>query len=155
MTQYLRPISDINAKWTCSTGSNRYALIDEETYSDIDFISGTAGNGYQEVKLVTGQTPGNRLNHIVNFRSRYSTSGSTLTVTLVQGSTTIASSTKTPASSFTNYSFTLTEAQANLITDYSDLRIRFTTNGIVYVSQAYMEVPDGGSKPGLEMGCLF
>lgn len=155
MSQILRPISDINAKWTCSTGSNRYALIDEETYSDSDYITGAAANGYQEVKLATGQTPGNRLNHIVNFRSKYITTGSTLTVTLVQGSTTIASSTKTPASSYTNYSFTLTEAQANLITDYSDLRIRFTTNGALYVSQAYLEIPDGGSKSGLEMGCLF
>ena len=43
------------------------------------------------------------------------------------------------------------------ITDWSDVRVRLVVSeiGFAYVSWAVLEVPDGGSAMGLEMGCAF
>src|ERR1700737_2692666 len=47
-----------------------------------------------------------------------------ITVTLLQGSTTIASWLETPGSSFTSYALALSQAQVNSITDYTNLRVQ-------------------------------
>ena len=102
--------------------------------------------------ICTVETPSNRNNHIVRLQA-WALGGAASerhTVLLLQGATTIATvvnnaviTRNTP----TTLGYTLTSGEANDITDYSDLRLRFTAgtlgSGETYrVGWAEMEVPD-------------
>jgi hypothetical protein len=156
--QFARPDSDVSfSNWTGS-----YTAIDEETASDSDYITGTDdANGTAEVGLSDVTDPAVGTGHTFRFRARKEASGGHtrgVTVGLYDGATLIGSYAVTdlPAT-FTAYSYTLSEAEANNITDYSDLRLRFTSTGTtstpapnrryVYLSWAELEVPDAGSAP--------
>lgn len=150
--QYLRPDSDINVGiWSTAP---LYAKIDEVTYSDADEIISTANStGSGEVGLSNATDPNLGTGHVVRFRA-HKTAGSppktvNLVVSLIQGTTIIQSYTiANLAEVYTAYSFTLTEANANSITNYNDLRLRFeiTDHGggakQAFVSWAELEIPD-------------
>jgi hypothetical protein len=73
-----------------------------------------------------------------------------LTVKLMQGTTVIASWTHLNVTgTWTQQNQTLTSAQANAITDYTDLRLQFiATTGVMMtgmVSWAEMEIPDAAA----------
>lgn len=154
MAQIARPDSDVSSSiyW-----SGSYTLIDEVTPDDGDYLTcGNNGNGTTEKGLSNVGDPGSSADHIVRFRAWQSqnTKQRGLTVTLVQGSTVIATYATGDLirNSPTAYSFTLTGDEADSITDYSDLRLRFTSTGdvgtptyqraYVYVSWAEFEVPE-------------
>ncbi len=160
MTQYARPDSDISAtNWT-----GAYTAIDEETPNDSDYITGSdSANGTDEVGLSNVTDPASSADHVIKFRARQSgTPGHQryLDVSLVQGSTVIAShaTVTLDGSTWTDYSKTLSSAEADAITDYTDLRLHITSSGdvgtpagsrrSVYVSWVVFEVPDasGGSS---------
>lgn len=157
MTQYMRPNSDINTGWSTS-GANRWSVIDEAVLDNYDYIS-TASNAYQECKLsAPADTPASGGGTLKFVAARDSTG--TITPSIRQGSTVIkAGSAVSPMTvpSFKQYSLTLSAAEMANITDWTDVRVRFTavTSANVYVTQAFFEVPDGGSTMGLEMGCAF
>ena len=156
MTQYMRPASDINSGWNCSTGSSRYALIDEVTPSNTDYIYGGAGQ-YQECKLSTPVIPASG-GGILRFRAK--TSGSSgIIPSIRQGVNAIKiGSNVTLSTSYREYTLSLSSAEMANITNWSDVRVRFTLKSgvaVAYVSWAVLEVPDGGSAMGLEMGCSF
>ena len=151
MAQFARPDSDISSSiyW-----SGSYTLIDEVTPDDGDYLTGAEnGNGTSEKGLSDLADPISDADHTVRFRAwqENSTRIRGLTVTLVQGSTTIAaySTGDLPKGTPTAFEFTLTGAQADSITDYTNLRLRFTSTGdtasggrsYVYVSWAELEVP--------------
>lgn len=77
----------------------------------------------------------------------------TLTVELLQGSTVIATWTETPTTSFVTTAQTLTGTQADSITDYTQLQVRFTATGGAgtrsRVSWVEFEAPayDPGGQP--------
>lgn len=124
----LRPASDITVgSWVSSAGGALYAVLDETSADDGDYVS-IAGTGTFEVKLASGADPGVGYGHTIRYRLQGDGSKQ-FTVRLVQGST-IRSTDPTvrtpPAGSWTTYSWTPTEAEANAITDYTDLRLRFT-----------------------------
>ena len=154
MTQYARPDSDISAtNWT-----GAYTAIDEETPNDSDYITGSSSaNGTDEVGLSNVTDPASSANHVIKFRARQSgTPGHQryLTLVLCQGSTGIAiTPTATlDGSTWTDYSYTLSSAEADALTDYTDLRLRIISSGdvgapsgsrrSVYVSWVDFEVPD-------------
>jgi len=158
MAQFLRPDSDIsNVGWHASSS---YVGIDEESYVDTDYLLGLGDqNGTVEVGLSNVSDPGSSSGHTVRFRAwqQNKTNQRGLVCYLVQGSTVIASYTISalPKDTVgTAYSFTLTSTEADTITDYTDLRIRFESTGdvgipnsnraYVYVSWAEVEVPDAG-----------
>lgn len=153
MAQYARPISpDVAVNgWTATP---LYAKIDEVTYSDADYIQNNAVS-YCEVTLSSVTDPNLSTGHIVRYRyGRTRTDRAlTLVVRLMQGSTQIASQTHVdPSASFVAGSFTLTGTEADSITDYSNLRLRFDITDIqnaqVYgqVSWAELEVPDASAQ---------
>jgi hypothetical protein len=128
-TQSAVPTSDITTtNWTSSLGGSLYAAIDEASPgSDTDYIYTDTAASYAEVKYGSLTDPASSSGHIVKVRILGDgTSG--IKFELRQGSSTsIASKTVDPApSTWTADSFTLTSGEADSISDYTDLRIRFT-----------------------------
>lgn len=124
--QYLAPTSDVAAgAWTPSSGSDLYAMLDEAAYSDADYISATSASTCT-LALASGSDPSSSSGHVLRYRL-LSGSG-TITVTLKQGSTTIASwGPHTLTGAAQDFAQTLTGGQADSITDYSALRVELTS----------------------------
>ena len=122
--QYARPTSDVSAgTWTASTGSDLYAMLDETTANDADYIS-TVNASTCEVTLGTLTDPASSTGHVVRYRIAADSGG--IIVRLRQGTTTIASWTHNPApSSLTTYAQTLTGGEADSITNYAALKLQF------------------------------
>lgn len=140
-----------------------YACLNETTADDASsYVKMKSGysTGSFEVKLGSGiKDPGVGTGHYVRVRHyKESTTGAATGVTLKQGSTTIASWTLTEPSSYYTEELSLTEAQANAITDYADLRVycslACSTTQSVYVTWIEFECPDGPDS-GLELGIVF
>ena len=165
MAQFLRPISDI----TNTFASGGFADIDEVTFSDTDYAYGTNKENQELVCLLTdvsGTAPLVNTGHIVRWRQAQADSdagtvapssggaNASYHVLLFQGTTQIAECqaiTNTNEGSFLAGSYTLTEAEAGNITDYSDLRIDLFSDGsggapnsrrAAAFSWVEMEVPD-------------
>jgi hypothetical protein len=156
MTQYLRPDSDISlSNWTGS-----YASIDETSYSDGDYITGSgSGNGTAEFGLSNINEPSANTGHTIRFRAwqQNNSNQRTLSVYLYQGATLISSYSGNPITlskvGAQAYNWTISTGEADNITDYDDLRLYFTSGGAVgapaknrssvYVSWAEVEAPDG------------
>lgn len=153
MAQYGRPSSDItNNTWsTLPTGGQAlFEQVNETPYSDTDY---DRANGVQtmEVKLSSVNDPSSSSGHILRLRAKATgaSGAEKWTVTLYQGATLIAtafSNTTVTRSAFNAYSYTLTVAQANAITNYADLRVRIVTSAssgeYIDVSWIELEVPD-------------
>lgn len=131
--QILRPISDISVGLWSAT--SLFQKIDEFTADDSDLILSATNpaNDTCEVGLTTtASDPVSSTGHILSYR--YAKSASTgrtidLTVRLIQGTTILATFTHTNiGNTLTTTNQTLTGAQADSITNYGDLRIRFTAN---------------------------
>lgn len=153
MAQYLRPNADIATNGWVSTPL--YTEIDEASYSDGDSIQNNSIS-YCEVSLSSASDPVSSSAHYVRYRIGRSRTDRTLTlvVRLMEGSTQIAAWTHIdPAASFVGFTQTLTSGEADSITDYSNLRLRFDITAIQnsqvqgQVSWAEMEVPDAGVPP--------
>lgn len=124
--QLLSPASDITAgAWSPSTGTTLYGVIDESAASDTDYIYASSAS-YSEVKLQAGNDPVSSTGHVLNYRLMAGT-GDVL-VALKQGAATIASWSHTLTGSAQDISQTLTGTQADSITDYTDLRVGFTSS---------------------------
>ena len=125
--QLLVPISDVSAgAWTPSSGSDLYAMLDESTYSDTDYIV-TSSASTCEMRVTTASDPSVSTGHILRYRL-LAGSGS-ITAILKQGATTIASyGPHTLTGAAQDFSQTLTGGQADSITDYTDLRVVFTSS---------------------------
>jgi hypothetical protein len=111
--------------WTASSGSDRYAMIDESTPSNTDFIT-VSSSSVCVLKVQPTSTPPTRTSHTVPYRCD-ATAGQ-LKVSLVEGhpsGTVRKTETRTPAGSPTDYVMTLTSGEAAAITDYSNLYLHF------------------------------
>jgi hypothetical protein len=124
--QLLVPISDVSAgAWTPSSGSDLYAMLDESTYSDADYIV-TSSASTCEMRVTTAGDPAVSTGHVLRYRLLAGTGS--ITALLKQGSTTIASyGPHTLTGSAQDFAQTLTGGEADSITDYSDLRVVFTS----------------------------
>lgn len=130
--QTARPVSDIDVTSavgvpTPGGGSGVYADLavnDDSHYAEI------SDTGDVEVAFSALIDPLSATGHTLSYRAEYAggATAGTLTVTLKQGTTTIASWTDTLTSAFQLFSHTLTSGQANAITDYTTLRARFAAS---------------------------
>ena len=159
MAQFGRPASDITnpATWT-----GTFADIDEVSASDSDFgYSDDNTDGTYETKFSSLTDPVSSVDHIVRFRrSRVDTgvggsttgSAATVTVALYQGATLIRTiGTDLGTGAWNTSQITLTGTEADSITDYTDLRLRFDYTGGggspanrrgIGISWAEIEIPD-------------
>ena len=128
--QAVRPISDeatsnVVGVPTPGGGSGIYADVaadDDSHYAEL------SDAGYYECKFSSLVDPASSSGHTISYRLRFAggaTSGSSST-TLRQGASVIATWTDTASGSFGDFSHTLNSTQADSITDYADLRVRFT-----------------------------
>ena len=122
--QFARPTADSSTgTWTASTGSDLFAMLDETTADDGDYII-TSGTSTCEVALTSLSDPASSADHIVRYRISATSGG--ITVRLRQGTTTIATWTHATApTSLTTYTQTLTGGEADSITDYTALKLQF------------------------------
>jgi hypothetical protein len=117
-----RPISDTSAGgWTPSTGTVLYDMLDEETFSDTDYIT-TSTASTCTLALGGVVDPGTSANQKVTIRAK-SSLGTTLVATLKQGSTVIATRTFSPTSTYADYDIELTAGECDAITDYTSINI--------------------------------
>lgn len=123
--QFLRPSSDISAGgWTPSTGIVLYAMLNETVADDATYNTTLTPSTF-EVRLSAGTDPISSINHLPAVRVRGTTG--TVTVRLVQGTTVIATFVLTCTPGYTTFTPTLTTGETDSITDYADLRYRFTS----------------------------
>ena len=135
MAQFARPDGDQSVgNWTTDGGgtTNLYQSIDEASPNDSDYVRSelSPSSSAYECTLGNIEDPQSSSGHVVRYRYRKDAAGGQqvdLTVQLRQGaSTVIASATHTNISeTITAGSFTLSGAEADSITDYTDLRLRF------------------------------
>ena len=135
-----------------------FSSIDEQNPDDADFVVQAGDmNTLLEVGLSDPLTPpALDIDHFIRYRFRKDQAGGNsrdLTVGLYQGTVLIAEQSHTDISSgWTDREFTLSLAEARAITNYSDLRLRFTGGGNIdgtipadlreiRVSWAQMELP--------------
>jgi len=139
MTQYARPDADrTDGAWLNSAGNNTnlYSYVDETSVNDSDYIesidsSASADTVILDLSSVTD--PENAANHTVFYRAKMAEGmmggGPDLTIALFQGGAGSPIATKTDSgltTSFSDDNLNLSTSEANAITDYGDLRIKFT-----------------------------
>jgi hypothetical protein len=132
-TQAARPDADVSAGgWGAAP---LWSKLDEELPDDADHVmsaSPPAGDAY-EVSLSPLGDPGVSTGHVLRWRAQADLVGPVVTVTpaLYQGATLIATLTpRVLGEAFTTYEDTLSGAQADAITDYSALSVRFTADAV-------------------------
>jgi hypothetical protein len=123
---YARPSSDITTQWTPSTGTDHFALIDETTANDADYIFATAGGQTDEVKLAAMTAPKSGTSVDVQYRVQGVSGGGKVTLSLVCGTTVIATDTIKQADG--DYVLTVAPATWAAVTDWSDMRLRFVSS---------------------------
>lgn len=124
-TQILHPNADVSAgAWRPSVGSDMYSVINDSLDADYVNLADADGDTF-EVALQDGVDPASSSGHVVSYRLRGR--GGQITVSLRQGSSTeIAAWTHDVApGTFGTFVQTLSGGEADAITDYSDLRLRF------------------------------
>lgn len=156
MAQFARPDSDVSnaGAWTTAP---LWSKIDETVASDADLIGSPGGpvNAMCELGLSNVIDPRVGTGHTWRVRAKR-TGGVfdvayTLKVDLMEGATQRATQTHSIGTleTWTNFTRTLTAGEADAITDYTNLRLRFTADDagslltdFVQVSFAELEVPD-------------
>lgn len=124
---YARPSSDITTQWSTSSGTTHYTLIDETVADDNDYIVATAAGQTDEVKLASMTPPQVGTDLVINYKVTGVDGGATVTVSLRQGSAGTLIKTDTAKSANGTYALTVTPADWAVVTDWSDLRLRFVS----------------------------
>lgn len=132
--QYARPTGDVSnaGSWTdqSSGTTNLYSFIDETTSDTADYVISptTPSAATIEFTLTSIPDPAVSTNHVYSFVARKPSVGAplSLTASLYQGVTLIRSEVVVLTTTFTQYNVTLTGGEADAITNYSDLRLRFS-----------------------------
>lgn len=124
--QIARPVADLsNTGWVPSTGTDLYPMIGETVRDDATFIAATFPGALYECTLSSIGDPNVSTDHSLPPLVLSAPGGGGITVRLRQGTTTIASWTYHPGPTPTEYTPTLSGAEADSITDYTALRLQF------------------------------
>ena len=169
MTQYAYPDSDVDVgEWydPMFAQDDLWDMINEtqplDSGSDWEYVYSADSYGADDsmtVGLSNVTDPWTKKNHVVRYRAKGDDQGSPpipdLTVALLENSTQRATVTITPTSSYADYALILTESEANAISNYDNLRLKFTRVAAagfgeeVYISQAYFECPTFAPAAGI------
>jgi len=123
--QVARPVADLsNTGWVPSSGATLYPMIGETIRDDGTYISATAVGALCEVDLTDLSDPAVSTGHLPTLVLS-APGGGGVTIRLRQGTTTIATWTYYPGATPTEYTPTLSGAEADSITDYTALRLQF------------------------------
>jgi hypothetical protein len=138
VANFARPSADISrGSWTTQSGAttNLWATIDEAIADDADFVQSALGdNTAYEVRLSSVAPAIIARQHSVTLRGRKDQAAGNqkgVTVGLYQGTTQIASQDFPALAATVNQEvINIPKSIASSITNYADLRIRFTPTGI-------------------------
>jgi hypothetical protein len=122
---YARPSSDVTTQWTPSTGTDHYALIDETTANDADYIFATAAGQTDEVKLASMSAPQAGTSLLINYRVQGIVGGASVTLSLVCNTAVIATDTARTANG--DYTLTVASGIWASVTDWTNMRLRFVS----------------------------
>jgi hypothetical protein len=123
--QYMRPSSDISTgTWRPSSGATLAPMLSESTPDDANYIFAQIGTT-AEIKLGAVTDPAVSSGHTLRYRaaSRFSR---TLTMGVYNGASLVASFPQVLTPTLTQYEVTLSGAEADAITDYTDVRVKPT-----------------------------
>ena len=118
--------------WTVFPSGTASSVLDEVTPDDTDYVQSYSLPSGQvadelEVKFAAGTDPAVGTGHTFSYRLRCPYGEHSVKVELMQGATRIAWwSEDALTASFQTLTHTLTTAEADAITNYADLRLRFT-----------------------------
>lgn len=121
-----------------------YIALDEEMPDDSDWVMPKFPFASYTAKLKLGplSRPNWRTNHVLRYRSN--TQGSnTLTLSLYEGITLIATATQIASSGYQTNEYRLTQGEMDAITNYGDLYVEIASTGRFYLSWVEFEVPYG------------
>jgi len=122
---YARPTSDITTQWTPSTGTDHFALIDETTANDSDFIYATAAGQTDEVRLASMSAPQAGTNLLINYRVQGISGSASVTLSLVCNTTVIATDTTRTGNG--DYTLNVPSATWASVADWTNMRLRFVS----------------------------
>ena len=147
MAQYARPASDLQKEWNTSTGTDHYALIDEESPADGDYLVEWVLGDTDKFSTTNVTDPGIHTGHIIRVRGKVTEVTGEMQVHLYDGVTLIKSWTPSLDVAYGTDSYTLSEGEAANIGDYTDLRLWLEVTLVdedetIYVSWLEFEVPD-------------
>ena len=159
MAQFARPNSDTTVgSWTWNGGpTSLWDCINESSPSDSDYIDGNAtASSENRIELGTVTDPSIGTGHIIRVRWQAYGSGGPerISLDLYEGTTLIVAAfgNYAPGRAWLSDSYTLLAAEADAITDYTNLNIRFTVDAGggsegIQVSWCELEVPDAAAGP--------
>jgi hypothetical protein len=123
---YARPASDVTTQWTPSSGTLHYALINETTPNDTNYIYATAAGQTDEVGLQAMSTPVAGTSVLVNYRVQGIVGSGSVTVSLYSGATLVKADTARTTDG--TYAMTVTSAEWGAVSvDWSNMRLRFVS----------------------------
>lgn len=149
MVQTAKPTATVSNNWTVTGAASAHAAL--ESASDSSLIETPTVNDACRVNIGTLTDPEVGTGHVIRFRGQATGSGGKerVQVKLFEGTTERAASGNIEVlrGSFNAFSYTLTELEADSITDYTDLRIEVIAaivggTELLEVSECFLEVPD-------------
>jgi hypothetical protein len=154
MAQIARPASDVSiGNWVGDGGetSNLWDFLNDN--SDAEYIKDEGNNTTAEFTIDSLSDPTSSTGHIIRFRMQGNGSGGPerCQVDLYEGATLRASSgTQTSRGAWATKSYTLSAAEADAISDYTNLRLKVISSNMggaetMWVAWAELEVPDAGA----------
>jgi hypothetical protein len=122
---YSRPNSDVTTQWTPSTAGPHYALIDETTANDSDYIYATAAGQTDEVRLASMSAPQAGTSLLINYRVQGIVGSASVTLSLVCNTTVHATDTTRTANG--DYTLTVPSGTWASVADWTNMRLRFVS----------------------------
>jgi hypothetical protein len=153
--QYARPDGTASAgNWAEVNAPSLHGATDEITANDnTDYAQTTTNDDTMELTLSSVTDPQTGTGHIIRFRMMTLGTGSKerCQVQLFEGTTPIASTNNEQSQdAYTTHTYTLVSAEADNISDYSDLRFKVVSSSVdvdetVRVTWVELEVPDAAA----------
>lgn len=165
MSQTARPIGDDlgpEGGWTPSTGLTIWQVLDDN--SDADYVSSSSTDNEFTCAITVLTDPISSSGHIVRFRIRHDgTPGAAMSLYIIHGVDVIwaagVDDTTCPANTWSTYESTLTAGEADLITNYANLKVRATNGNPTPwdIAWAEFEIPSlsSGATPRRQTGYSF
>jgi hypothetical protein len=143
----------ITANWNVQGEALHYLAIDEPApHVPTDIIWSSTSGAWYECSLSDSPDPNSSATHTINVVLWSDLAPATFQIRLSQGSTIIANWVQSHTGTYTAYSYDLTTAQADAITNYNDLklRIRHNVNAFNAVSMMNLTIPTAsGPSPSV------
>lgn len=156
MVQTARPDGpDTDGSWSAVSSSTLWQATSDQSDSSYAALSAFTLDDEFIVTIDSLTDPEDHTGHTITMRAAIDFSSQSFTLTLYEGTTPRKTDTHTvSSSSFSDFTTTLTEAEAEAIGNYANLKIGVTASfqgfGEPQIAELSFEVPDAGGGGGGE-----